>query len=87
MGLKVTLIKGYSGFAQRQKDTVFGLGLKKMGDSRILKDTPAIRGMIHAVRHLVAMEVVKEEAKVRTRLKPRAVRLRDAARAKEEKRA
>ena len=59
-----------------------GLGIWKFGSERLLKDTPAIRGMLDKVRHLVAFEIVKDEPKTRTRTKPRKIRVRDAARAK-----
>ena len=41
-----------------QAATLRGLGLKKMHSTRTLEDTPSVRGMIYAVRHLV--EVVEE---------------------------
>ncbi|MEM1409148.1 MAG: 50S ribosomal protein L30 [Pseudomonadota bacterium] len=41
-----------------QAATLRGLGLGKIGRERELEDTPAIRGMIHKVRHMV--EVVGE---------------------------
>jgi len=59
--LKVTQI--YSG-AGRKKDqiaTLKGLGLNKIGRSRVLEDTPAIRGMINKVAHLVVAESVVSE--------------------------
>jgi large subunit ribosomal protein L30 len=82
MGIKVTLVKSHSGASERQVATIVGLGLKKFGSQRLLKDTPMIRGMISKVRHLVHHEIVKEEPKPRTRRKPRAIRLRDVARSK-----
>ncbi|MBE2250026.1 MAG: 50S ribosomal protein L30 [Myxococcus sp.] len=81
MGIKVKLVKSHSGASERQVATIVGLGLKKFGSEKLLKDTPAIRGMINKVRHLVHHEIVKDEPKVRARQKPRAVRVRDAARA------
>ena len=36
-----------------QRQTLKGLGLNKMHRRRTLEDTPAVRGMIHKVRHLV----------------------------------
>ena len=36
-----------------QRDTLKGLGLNKLGRERTLEDTPAVRGMIRKVRHLV----------------------------------
>ncbi len=43
----------------RQKDqraTLVGLGLNKMHRTRVLEDTPAVRGMINKIRHLVRVE-------------------------------
>ncbi len=42
----------------RQKKTVRGLGLGKLNSTRILKDTPEIRGMVQKVIHLVDIEEV-----------------------------
>lgn len=82
MGLKVTLIKSPSSASAKQVATVKGLGVWKFGSQKLLKDTPAIRGMLDRVQHLVKFEVVKDEPKTRTRTKPRKIRARDAARAK-----
>jgi large subunit ribosomal protein L30 len=87
MGLKITLTKSFSGSSARQLGTIAGLGLTKFGQSRLLKDTPAIRGMIFKVQHLVAHEVVKDEPKAKKRLKPRRAVVREAARAAREKEA
>ena len=38
---------------QVQRQTLIGLGLNKMHRTRTLEDTPAVRGMIRAVQHLV----------------------------------
>ena len=43
-----------------QRQTLIGLGLNKMGRRRTLEDTPAVRGMIHKIRHLV--RVVDDKA-------------------------
>lgn len=84
MGIKVKLIKSYAGASKDQRATITGLGLTKMGQERLLKDTPSIRGMVFKVKHLVSSETVKEEAKMRTRTKPRQVRARAARMAKEQ---
>lgn len=39
-----------------QRKTLIGLGLNKMGRTKTLEDTPAVRGMIDAVSHLVKVE-------------------------------
>ena len=41
-----------------QRETLIGLGLNKMNRSRQLEDTPAIRGMIKKVSHLVKVEKI-----------------------------
>jgi large subunit ribosomal protein L30 len=38
---------------ERQTETLIGLGLNKLGRRRTLEDTPAVRGMINKVQHLV----------------------------------
>ena len=51
-----------TGSAQRrhhtQRETLIGLGLNKINRSRELGDTPAVRGMIAKVRHLVRVEEI-----------------------------
>lgn len=54
--LKVTLIRSGTNRPQRQKDTIRGLGLTRLHKSVLLQDTPAIRGMIRAVSHMVRVE-------------------------------
>jgi large subunit ribosomal protein L30 len=51
--IKVTLVKSPIGTRAGHKDTVLGLGLKKIRQSRELEDTPAVRGMINKVSYLV----------------------------------
>ncbi len=41
-----------------QRETLIGLGLNKMNRTRELEDTPAVRGMIRKVAHLVKVEEV-----------------------------
>ena len=54
--LKVTLIRSTIGFNNTQAKTVQGMGLRKIRHSVELPDTPATRGMIHKVRHLVTVQ-------------------------------
>jgi large subunit ribosomal protein L30 len=54
--LRVTYTKSAIGYKKNQKDTIAALGLKKLGHSVQVKDTPAIRGMIRTVSHLVTVE-------------------------------
>lgn len=58
--LKVTLKKSVIKCTKAQRETVVGLGLRKMNQSRVLKDTPEIRGMVLKVHHLVELEEVAE---------------------------
>ena len=51
--VKVTLVKSVIGTKQSHRDTVLGLGLKKIGQVRELEDTPAVRVMINKVAYLV----------------------------------
>ena len=48
------------GRQQNQRDTLRTLGLKRIGDVAVLEDRPEVRGMLRAVRHLVAVEEVEE---------------------------
>jgi large subunit ribosomal protein L30 len=54
--LKVTQVASTIARPRRQELTVRGLGLGRIGRSRVLEDTPAIRGMIAKVGHLVKFE-------------------------------
>lgn len=58
--LKVTLKRSVIKSTQSQRDTVRALGLRKIRQSRVLEDSPAIRGMITKVLHLVNVEEVKK---------------------------
>ena len=54
--LKVTLIRSGINRPRPQKLTIKGLGLTRMGKSVLLNDTPAVRGMIRKVSHMVRVE-------------------------------
>ncbi|MGO8970047.1 MAG: 50S ribosomal protein L30 [Myxococcaceae bacterium] len=82
MGYRVKLIKSIAGAPAGHVRTVEGLGLKRMGEERLLKDSPAMRGMVFTVRHLVHGEAVSQEPKPAVRRKPRHVRAREAARSR-----
>lgn len=56
--LRVTYRKSAIGYNKRQKATLVALGLRKLHHTVELRDTPAIRGMINKVIHLVAVEEV-----------------------------
>ena len=51
--VKVTLVRSTIGFDRKQAAVVKGLGLRRIRHTVELSDTPATRGMIHKVRHLV----------------------------------
>ncbi len=54
--VKVTQIQSAIGRQKDQKETLIGLGLNKLNRSRVLEDTPAVRGMIFKVKHLIRVE-------------------------------
>ncbi|MDP3967706.1 MAG: 50S ribosomal protein L30 [Nocardioides sp.] len=56
--LKVEQKRSTIGCKQNQRDTLRSLGLKRIGDVVVKEDRPEIRGMVHTVRHLVAVEEV-----------------------------
>ena len=51
--LTVKLVRSVAGTRQSHRDTVRGLGLRKLGSTKLLEDTPAVRGMINKVDYLV----------------------------------
>jgi len=57
--VKVTQIGSPIGRTKDQRDTLIGLGLNKRHRSRVLEDTPSVRGMINKVHHLVRVEPAK----------------------------
>ncbi len=54
--LKVTQIRSPIGRTQDQHETLRGLGLYRINRTRELEDTPAVRGMINKISHLVRVE-------------------------------
>ena len=56
--IKVRQIKSAISYPRKQRETLKGLGLKRMHHSRILEDTPSVRGMIQKIHHLVCFEEV-----------------------------
>jgi large subunit ribosomal protein L30 len=54
--IKITLKRSIIGRPQNQVDTVKALGLRKIGDSREVSDSPAVRGMVRTVQHLLEVE-------------------------------
>ncbi len=56
--IKVTLVKSPAGTKESHRATVRGLGLRRLNSSRVLEDTPAVRGMVNKVYYLVKAEAV-----------------------------
>ena len=54
--VRVTQIASPIGRRADQRQTLIGLGLNKMNRTRELEDTPAVRGMIDKVKHLVRVD-------------------------------
>jgi len=54
--IKVTLNRSVHGQLRNIRASVYGLGLRRIRDSRVLEDTREIRGMIHAAQHLLGVE-------------------------------
>ena len=57
--LLVTLKRSAAGRPSRQLETVKGLGLRRLGAQRVLENTPAVRGMVAKVMHLVDVQEVE----------------------------
>jgi large subunit ribosomal protein L30 len=56
VSLLITQVKSSNGADGRQRDTLRSLGLRGIGKSVEREDSPQLRGMVHAVRHLVVVE-------------------------------
>jgi large subunit ribosomal protein L30 len=56
--LKVTQTKSSIGGKRNQRESLRTLGLRKIRQSVVREDSPQVRGLIHTVRHLVAVEEV-----------------------------
>lgn len=54
--MRVTLVKSLIGTIGHHRDTVKGLGLRKLNHTVELEDTPATRGMVNKVSYLVRVE-------------------------------
>jgi large subunit ribosomal protein L30 len=54
--MRVTQFKSKNGSDQSQLDTLRSLGLRRIGHTVEVRDTPQARGMLHKVRHLVRIE-------------------------------
>jgi len=54
--VRITLVKSPIGYKGDQKATVRALGLRRLGSIVEQEDSPAVRGMVHKVRHLVEVK-------------------------------
>ncbi|MEX1247949.1 MAG: 50S ribosomal protein L30 [Anaerolineales bacterium] len=54
--IRLTLVRSAIGYNKSQKATVHALGLRRLNYSVTREDTPALRGMINKVNHLVKVE-------------------------------
>lgn len=60
--LTVTQRRSSNGANKKQLDTLRSIGLRRIGHSVEVRDSPQARGMLHAVRHLVEVEGEGEKA-------------------------
>lgn len=63
--VKVRLVKSRIGATRVQRESLRGLGLRNISDQRELIDSPALRGLIARVNHLVAVDAGGSAAKPR----------------------
>ncbi len=54
--VKVTQRRSLNGSDKRQRETLRSLGLRRIGHTVEVSDSPQIRGMLHKVRHLVEVQ-------------------------------
>jgi large subunit ribosomal protein L30 len=73
--LVVTLRRGLAGVRESQRGVVASLGLRRVGATRRLPNTPSVRGAVDAVRHLLTVKTdeaaAAEAAAARARAAPR----------------
>lgn len=61
--LRVTYVKSAIGYHEKQKLTIEALGLRRLHQVILHPDTPAVRGMLNKVSHLVQVEELEEAAR------------------------
>ena len=59
--LRITWVKSSIGYSRQQKGTIRALGLRRLGDVVEQDDTPAIRGMVDRVSHLIQVDEPAEK--------------------------
>jgi len=57
--LRITYVKSSIGYSERHKATIRALGLRKLNQTVVQVDSPALRGMLSKVNHLVKIEEVE----------------------------
>ncbi len=67
--LRITYSKSAIGYTVRQKATVKALGFKRLYETIEQEDTPAIRGMINRISHLLTVEEVEAAPKAQAKKK------------------
>ena len=58
--VKITLTRSLIGRPETQRRTIQSLGLRKLNSTVEHEDTPAIKGMLHKVEHLITVEKISE---------------------------
>lgn len=58
--VRITLVRSLIGYPQRQRETVRGLGLRKLHSQVVRPETPEVLGMVRKISHLVRVEAVEE---------------------------
>ncbi|MBR87999.1 MAG: 50S ribosomal protein L30 [Porticoccaceae bacterium] len=56
--IAVTQIKSSIGRLKKHKSCLAGLGLRKIGHTVVIEDTPAVRGMVQAVQYMLRVEEI-----------------------------
>ena len=56
--LEVTQVRSGIGREQNQRNTLRSLGLKRIGDVKVVEDRPEIRGMVNTIPHLISVKEV-----------------------------
>ena len=63
--LRVTQVKSTISHVARNRATIRALGLQRIGDTVVIADNPATRGMVRQVRFLVEVEEIEEPTRER----------------------
>jgi large subunit ribosomal protein L30 len=58
--IRIQWVRSQIGYSEDQRRTIRALGLKRLRHTVEHEDSPTVRGMVHKVRHLVAVEAAEE---------------------------